>query len=163
LESDQATTRIRSATAEFDFPNLSYISEHEFDADDASGHCPYSLVAVFVSMQPNPYPDLFAFWPDALRCLAENNAGEIFREWDRLSGELSCKRLVSSELVSRLTDALSPFSGSSNLPALPDAFSQAFEVLGVPGFDVYIGTCDPDEERHLVLAVEGRRLTSGCS
>jgi hypothetical protein len=59
LESDQATTRIRSATAEFDFPNLSYISEHEFDADDASGHCPYSLVAVFVSMQPNPYPDLF--------------------------------------------------------------------------------------------------------
>jgi hypothetical protein len=163
LESNRATTRIRSATAEFDFPSVSYISEHEFDADDASGYCPYSLVAVLVSMQPNPYRDLFAFWPDALRSFAENNAGEIFGEWDHLSGDLSCKRLAPAEMVSRLRDALAPFSGSSNLPALPDAFSQAFEVLGVRRFNVYIGTSDPDEERHLFLAVEGRRPTRACS
>jgi hypothetical protein len=154
VEPDQATTRLREATAQFDFPRLSYISEHEFTIDDAVGACPYSSVAVFVSMQPNSYPDLFAFWPDALRCLAENGAGEIFRSWDRVSQEISCRSVVSSELVSRLRDALAPFSRSPNVPTLPQTFSQAFEVLGVPDYEVYVGTWESGEERHLALAVE---------
>jgi len=149
----EAITRLRSATAQFDFPRISYVTEHELDAGDAVGACPFSFAEVLVSTQPNPYPDLFAFWPEALRCLAEDGAGEIFRDWERLSGEISCGSVASSELVVRLAEALAPFSPSSGVPALPERFSEAYEVLGVPGWRVWIGSASSGKGCHLALGI----------